>query len=213
MSERYPGGLIRKTPPTITGPATSGPFAGEGGSASGVWTLADVLAGEKADIWPKPVLPRALYAWGLNNNGQLGQNNVISRSSPVQVGALTNWAQVSAGANFTACVTMAGTLFTWGSNSGGQLGDGTRVTKSSPVQVGALTNWAQVSAGGDHTACVTTAGTLFAWGYNTHGQLGQGNLINRSSPVQVGVLTNWAQVSVNGLGAISEGFTLALTKG
>ena len=34
MSDRYPGGLIRKTPPTITPPVD-----GEGGSAPGIWTL------------------------------------------------------------------------------------------------------------------------------------------------------------------------------
>lgn len=39
-----------------------------------------------------------LYAWGNNIKGQLGLNDAIRRSSPVQVGALTSWSQVSAGA-------------------------------------------------------------------------------------------------------------------
>jgi hypothetical protein len=37
MSDRYPGGLIRKTPPIITPPVD-----GEGGSAPGIWTLEQV---------------------------------------------------------------------------------------------------------------------------------------------------------------------------
>jgi alpha-tubulin suppressor-like RCC1 family protein len=38
-----------------------------------------------------------LWAWGENGSGQLGINATTNRSSPVQVGALTNWSQVSAG--------------------------------------------------------------------------------------------------------------------
>ena len=139
-----------------------------------------------------------LFIWGRNADGQLGLGDTTNRSSPVQVGALTNWAQVSAWNEHMACVTTAGTLFTWGNNSSGRLGLGNTTTTSSPVQVGALTNWAQVAAGNEHTACVTTAGTLFIWGRNADGQLGLGNTTNRSSPVQVGALTNWAQVAAGG---------------
>jgi alpha-tubulin suppressor-like RCC1 family protein len=140
-----------------------------------------------------------LYSWGDNGFGQLGQNSTVNKSSPVQVGALTTWSQVSAGDFAAACVTTAGTLFTWGRNAYGTLGQGNTINLSSPVQVGALTTWSQVSAGnGGHTACVTTAGTLFIWGRNNFGQLGDGTTIDRSSPVQVGALTNWSQVSAGG---------------
>jgi alpha-tubulin suppressor-like RCC1 family protein len=92
--------------------------------------------------------------WGGNINGQLGQNNVIYRSSPVQVGALTNWSLVSAGNQHTAAIKTDGTLWAWGLNTGGRLGDGTAVNRSSPVQIGALTNWTQISAGGDFTVAI-----------------------------------------------------------
>ena len=32
-----------------------------------------------------------LWAWGYNNNGQLGLGNTTDYSSPKQVGSLTNW--------------------------------------------------------------------------------------------------------------------------
>ena len=72
MSDRYPGGLIRKTPPTITPPVD-----GEGGSAPGVWTLTQALELNKQNLWPKPVLPKELYSWGSNGNGQLGQKTLV----------------------------------------------------------------------------------------------------------------------------------------
>jgi alpha-tubulin suppressor-like RCC1 family protein len=139
----------------------------------------------------------SLWAWGTNNIGQVGDNTVINRSSPVQIGALTNWYQVSAGEQLTASVKTDGTSWAWGSNSVGQLGQGNVIYRSSPVQVGALTNWAQISAGSSFVASVKTDGSLWTWGLNGNGQLGQNiaPTVNRSSPVQVGALTNWAQVS------------------
>jgi alpha-tubulin suppressor-like RCC1 family protein len=195
MAERYPGGVISKTPPVVTGPATSGEFAGEGGSASGVWTLDTVLEYEKAGAWPKPVLPRELYAWGPNTVGELGLSDVSPRSSPTQVGALTNWSQVSAGNDHTLSVKTDGTLWAWGEGNNGRLGTGNIIDRSSPVQVGALTNWSQVSAGGSHSAAIKTDNTLWTWGRGSYGRLGHNNTIDRSSPVQVGSLSNWAQVS------------------
>jgi hypothetical protein len=59
MADRFPGGVISKTPPTVVAPVD-----GEGGSASGVWTLDEQLGLQKAGSWPKPLLPRELYAWG-----------------------------------------------------------------------------------------------------------------------------------------------------
>lgn len=143
-----------------------------------------------------------LETWGRNTTpvgtpgGQLGQGNVILRSSPVQVGALTNWYQVSAGQSHGSSVKTDGTLWAWGSNRFGKLGDGTAVYRSSPVQIGALTDWREVSAGSYHTISVKTDGTLWGWGRNIVGQAGLGPAITyRSSPVQVGVLTNWYQIS------------------
>jgi hypothetical protein len=139
-----------------------------------------------------------LWTWGRNNHGQLGQNIGITtnRSSPVQVGTLTNWALVSAGGASTAAVKTDGTLWAWGRNNYGQLGDSTVISRSSPVQIGVLTNWSQVSEGSVHTASLKSDGTLWMWGRNNQGQLGDNTGSNRSSPIQVGALTNWYEVSV-----------------
>lgn len=140
-----------------------------------------------------------LWAWGRNSYGQLGDNTIISRSSPVQTIAYgTNWKQVSCGQYHTAAIKTDGTLWTWGYNEFnqyGQLGDNTTTNRSSPVQTISFgTNWRQVSAGG-HTAAIKNDGTLWMWGYNNSGQLGDNTRTNRSSPVQtVAFGTNWKQV-------------------
>ncbi len=67
-----------------------------------------------------------LWVWGQNNYGQLGLGNGINRSSPVQVGALTNWYQVSTNSRVVAAIKTNGTLWGWGENTFGQLGLGTK---------------------------------------------------------------------------------------
>ncbi len=135
-----------------------------------------------------------LWMWGANTTGLLGDNTVVTRSSPTQVGTLTNWATLSVGQNHAAAVKTDGTLWAWGTGTSGQLGDNTATTKSSPVQVGSLTNWATIATGQTHSLATKTDGTLWTWGLGTLGQLGDNTATTKSSPVQVGSLTNWAQV-------------------
>jgi len=139
-----------------------------------------------------------LWTWGRNNDGQLGQNIAysINRSSPVQVGLLTDWARITIGSNFCLAVKTTGTLWSWGANINGQLGQNDIILRSSPVQVGALTDWSQVTAGDNFTIAVKTTGTLWSWGFNGNGQLGRNTYGGAfSSPTQVGALTNWTSVS------------------
>ena len=186
MSQKYPGGIISKT-----APVTVGPVDGEGGSAPGVWTLTQALELNKQNLWPKPPVQGELYAWGYNQDGVLGLGDIVKRSSPVQVGALTNWSKITVNQGCFG-IKSDGTLWAWGSGANGELGLGNTVKRSSPVQVGALTDWYE--AGGGFSFCVATKkdNTLWSWGRNQYGQLGLGDTYNnRSSPVQVGALTNW----------------------
>jgi alpha-tubulin suppressor-like RCC1 family protein len=81
-----------------------------------------------------------LWIWGYNVYGALGDGTTVSKSSPIQIGTLTNWKQVVCGQYHTTAIKTDGTLWAWGFNNYGQLGDNTRVNKSSPIQVGTLTN-------------------------------------------------------------------------
>lgn len=146
-----------------------------------------------------------LWGWGGNQNGQLGDNTVTTRSSPVQTVTFgTNWKQISA-TYHTAAIKTDGTLWCWGLNSNGQLGDNTITTRSSPVQTVAFgTNWKQVACGGFQTAAIKTDGTLWCWGSNGNGQIGDNTITSRSSPVQtVAFGTNWKQVACGGIGHIT----------
>jgi len=173
------GNVINKSSPVQIGSLTTWVKIGAGNSSA---------AAIKTD--------NTLWTWGRNDDGQLGLGDVdIHRSSPVQVGSLTDWDKISVGVDFMAAIKTDNTLWMWGHNLYGQLGLEDLEFRSSPVQIGSLTNWDKVVCGAGHTLAVKTDGTLWSWGVNNRGELGQGDLVKRSSPVQVGSLTTWDKLS------------------
>jgi len=139
-----------------------------------------------------------LWTWGQGILGQLGDNTVTAKSTPVTTFAGgTNWKQVSVGSNHCAAIKTDGTLWTWGRGNYGQLGDNTTTNKSTPVTTFAGgTNWKQVSGGVFHCAAIKTDGTLWTWGRENYGQLGTNTTTNKSTPVTTFAGgTNWKQVS------------------
>jgi alpha-tubulin suppressor-like RCC1 family protein len=143
----------------------------------------------------------ALYAWGYSNNGQLGNNTVVAKSSPIQVGALTTWEIPVAAEVFSIAIKNDGTLWTWGRNNNGQLGHNNIIDRSSPVQIGTSSDWSIASGGENHVIAVKANGTLWAWGANSNGNLGDGTISAKSSPVQIGALTTWQNVSASRSGS------------
>jgi len=139
-----------------------------------------------------------LWTWGLNFNGQLGDNSTTSRSSPVTtVGGGTTWKTVACGNTHSAAIKTDGTLWAWGSNGFGQLFDNSTISRSSPVNtVGGGSTWKIVACGNTHSAAIKTDGTLWTSGYNLYGQLGDNSNTNRSSPVTTaGGGTTWKTVA------------------
>ena len=149
-----------------------------------------------------------LWSWGSGNDGVLGFNDSISRSSPTQVGAGTDWSKIFIG-NHTMAIKTNGTLWAWGRNANGQLGFNNTANRSSPTQVGSATNWSLCSISNYNTMAIKTDGTLWAWGGSSpsgeSAHLGLNSMIDRSSPVQVGTATNWLRVT------LGNQFTFAVT--
>lgn len=130
-----------------------------------------------------------MYAWGLNNWGQLGTGDQVPRSSPVAVVGGLTFASIVPGAQngslATFALTPAGVLYAWGDNSTSQLGVGDQNARSSPTLVlGGLT-FKQVISCAAFTLGLTTSGQAYAWGTNTGSAMGIGPIVSVSSPVAV----------------------------
>lgn len=140
-----------------------------------------------------------LWAWGRNEDGQLGIGNYANKDAPTQVGTATDWANVSAGSAHTIAIKQDGSIWAWGNNGDGQLGIGNTVSKNVPTRIGTLNSWVNVYAGGGFCLALKNDGTLWAFGNNSLGELGIGNNADKNIPTQVGTANNWQKIAPGGL--------------
>ena len=138
-----------------------------------------------------------VYAWGVNNLGQLGNNtsgDYANSSVPVRVRDPANPTDTSKGLKATQvsarywhslAVGSDGYVYAWGANAYGGLGNNTTSPSSVPVGVrdpASPTDTSkglratQVSGGYYYSLAVGSDGNAYAWGYNGYGQLGNDSI-------------------------------------
>lgn len=142
-----------------------------------------------------------LVAWGRNQYGQLGDNSMQDRPTPVVVNTAEGSSAlfgksvvaVSAGYNHSLVLCSDGSMASWGANAARQLGDGTTTQRLTPVSTGngsaSLIGRSVVSiaSGSAHNLALCSDGTLLAWGDNTYGELGDSTTTPRSEIIPVHV--------------------------
>ena len=115
-----------------------------------------------------------IYAWGANDDGQLGTGGYGASYIPVQVPGITDVASVAAAGYFSMALSTDGLVRTWGHNGKGQLGDGTYDRRDTPAVVPNLSGVAEVSAGKEMALARLADGTVLSWGSNSSSALGHG---------------------------------------
>jgi len=141
----------------------------------------------------------AVWCWGNNENGQLGDGTTTDRVTPVVV-ISSGISMVSAGSDHTCALTTGGAVLCWGWNYNGQLGNGQTIDSLVPVAVPALASGATaISADGNFSCALTSSGGVKCWGFNVSGQVGDSTGDDRVVPVDVFNLTS-------GVAEISAGY-------
>jgi hypothetical protein len=130
----------------------------------------------------------AVFAWGANASGQLGNGSLNASNTPIQVSTLTGVIAVEAGEGHCLALKSDGTVYAWGFNSYGQVGNGTFTTPIlTPVAVGSLTGVARIVASSLSSFGLKTdgglVGTTWVWGHAFNAELGLGDYNNRNTPV------------------------------
>jgi len=113
-----------------------------------------------------------VWAWGTNNEGELGNGSTVEARAPVQVPAPSGMVAIAAGRAHSLAVRSDGTVWAWGYARDGELGNGSGTTSDIPVQAQGLTGAVAVAAGDFHSLALRSDGTVWAWGLNSYGQLG-----------------------------------------
>ena len=118
----------------------------------------------------------AVSCWGLNKDGQLGNDDMgVDSAVPVSVKDISDAVKVSANGEHACAVHATGEVSCWGDNWQGELGNGQAGSESSvPVKVVGLDNAIDVSAGHWHTCALRSTGAVSCWGNNELGQIGNG---------------------------------------
>jgi len=127
----------------------------------------------------------AVFTWGQNDLGQLGDNTIVNKSSPVPVVGGHSFIQTSAGGNKHMVALKAdGSAWGWGGGTSGQLGDNTILSKSVPVAaIGGHSFFTITGSGNGYTMALKIDGSVWAWGSGGSGNLGDGTAVSKSSPV------------------------------
>lgn len=131
-----------------------------------------------------------VYAWGKNNDGQLGTGTVSDEIKPREVLLPKGTAAigVSAGWAHSLVLMSDGSIYSFGLNANGQLGDGTGTTRLQPVRVkttAAMGKPTVLVSGAYHNFALMSNGAVYAWGDNGAGRLGDGTTETQSLPRRV----------------------------
>ncbi len=136
-----------------------------------------------------------VYCWGYNEDGELGNGDIIDQATPVAVsaGAMPAGAvkSITAGDYHTCAIASDDKAYCWGYNGDGQLGndDSEAASQTTPVAVlaGAMPAGAvqSITAGSYHTCAIASDDKAYCWGYNGDGQLGNGNTDSQTTPSAV----------------------------
>ncbi len=169
--------------------------------------------------------PGQLYAFGENNDGQLGNaaNNGSTSANPTPVqlsvpAATGQLVQVATAKDHSLLLTSSGQVFSFGDNYYGQLGNATNANNSAvsanpdPTPVTLPGPAAQVAAGDQLSLVLLSNGQLYAFGANAEGQLGNNNndaSIANPTPTLVNLPGGATVAQI----AAGDDFSLALTTG
>jgi alpha-tubulin suppressor-like RCC1 family protein len=128
-----------------------------------------------------------IWGWGVNSNGELGINSVVSKLTPVSIlGNFKVFCYIDAGEYHVLALDINGLVWSWGYNGNGQLGDNSVVSKLTPVSVlGTLKTFCKITGGSACSLGIDKNGLIWSWGDNTNGQLGINSTVSKSTPVSI----------------------------
>jgi alpha-tubulin suppressor-like RCC1 family protein len=128
-----------------------------------------------------------VWGWGYNNQGELGDNSIVSKLTPVSIlGAKKTFCHIAAGSQYAVGIDKNGQVWGWGNGYDGQLGNNGAISILTPVSLfGVKKTFCRINCGDMHVAAVDKYGYLWGWGYNGSGQLGNNSTTAKCTPVRI----------------------------
>jgi hypothetical protein len=106
--------------------------------------------------------PLAVWGWGSNGGGELGDGTQQNRSLPVRAVGVASGRNIAVGTEHSLYVDdLTSSVWAWGGNDFSEVGDGTNSVRTTPVQLTGITNVSAVSAQGRSSMAVKNDGTVW----------------------------------------------------
>ena len=120
-----------------------------------------------------------VFAWGLNNYGQLGVGDRENRSEPQAIHLIypnTIFTRLEGGEHHSLALDRDGQVYGFGRGHYGQLGLGNEEDSLIPRRIETLSGKSiiQIACGDHHSLALSKSGELYSWGYGEMLQLGNG---------------------------------------
>ena len=135
------------------------------------------------------VVGGAVWCWGSDDSGQLGDGAFTNRPAPGKASDLGAAPTALAAGDRHTCAIVSGAIWCWGAGGSWQLGNGGTSDQSKPVQAQGLQQGATALAAGAGHTCAVVSGALQCWGANASGQAAGGDnaqlSIQRPAPVSL----------------------------
>jgi len=140
-----------------------------------------------------------VWAWGDNDEGELGGSSEAYSRTPVEVMGLSETRFVASGGSHGLALSSNGSVWAWGQNARGQLGNGSIGPGPSDAgQVNGLTDVTAIAGGIQHSVALKADGTVWSWGSSRHFDLAARNA--RPEPEQVAGLSQITSIAPGGSG-------------
>ena len=143
----------------------------------------------------------ALFCWGANENGQIGDGTTTDAALPTAVmTSVSDWFAVTAGPDHNCALSPTAGIQCWGNNTHGQLGNGMTTASPMPVTAAGPTGAVAIAVGLLSTCAIDDSSQLWCWGYAGNHALGDPAVIDPASgdklaPTIASGLQGWTSVS------------------
>lgn len=140
----------------------------------------------------------ALYCWGENASGQLGDGSLTDHALPQKVLVSENFQTFALGGEHSCALDREGAAWCWGGNSASQLGDGGTTDRATPAKVNqGSVRFASLSSGLATVCALATDRRLYCWGENGAGETANGTAGSAlTTPTMTAVTSQFLQISM-----------------
>ncbi|WP_282167754.1 RCC1-like domain-containing protein [Shewanella japonica] len=135
-----------------------------------------------------------LWAWGYNNNGQLGDGAQDQQCAPIKITTEQSFTSVSSSYTHTLAIDDAGEIWGWGGNYYSQYSS--EEGSNTPLNTATGKQWVKVAAGSQFSFAIDAQGALYVRGYDSNSMSGVSGYPRYEDWTQIDGTQTWVDIKI-----------------